>query len=87
MLFRFFRLTTRVRDLEDEVRELRSGFKQIEIEWADTFDKVRSVLGKIAKRQQRIDAEQPSEPTQPELVGSDPVSQQIRALRGSGRHA
>src|SRR5262245_55983141 len=47
--------------LRDELREVRSEFghtrRQLELEWESTYNKLRSLLARMNKRQEREDAE------------------------------
>lgn len=91
MLFRFLKLATRCRDLEDRVQTLESGQKALELEWESTYDSLRRLAGKISRRAQRDAeiAENGSTP-QPGVAGADqadlglqidPMSARIRASR------
>lgn len=93
-MFRTWKLSRRVADLEDEVRRLQSAQKAIEVEWESVYDNVRRAMAKISKRAERQSqddagsAESGSEPTT--AAGSvagltlDPMSARIRASRRSG---
>jgi hypothetical protein len=90
MLFRYFRALTRLSDLEDRVETLERGQKGLELEWSDTFDNLRRVLGKISKRASREAAgetataeDAPGSTMADEQVG-DPYSVQVRAFRRRG---
>ncbi len=92
-LFDFFRLKTAWRDLGDRVQALESGQKALELEWESTYDSLRRLASKIARRSQR-DAEiaESASTPQPGVAGADPaapglqidpMSARIRAARRS----
>jgi hypothetical protein len=83
MLFRFLRLTTRINALEDEQARLRRAVEALDLEWSDTYDKVRSVLAKLSKRDERARQDPPGSTNSPALVPDD-LSAQIRASRHAG---
>lgn len=89
MLFGFRSNRTRLLALEDKVHELERAFNALELEWTDVYDKVRSILGKIAKRESRaLEESQQSDLTSADgapALSLDPRSAQIRALRRAPR--
>lgn len=92
-MFKLWKLSTRVADLEDEVRRLQTAQKAIEVEWESVYDNVRRAMAKISKRAERAhaedagSAESSSEPmtAAPMAAGLtlDPMSARIRASRRS----
>lgn len=49
-MFRFFRSYARLLTLEEKVSELERKNRDLELEWDATYEKLRSVLGRLAKR-------------------------------------
>lgn len=91
-LFNIFVHKTALADLQDRVETLERGFKQLELEWSETFDKVRRTLAKIAKRDQREEeARRNAQEPQGEAIGDRPdpnsldLNERIRASRRAPR--
>lgn len=40
----------RIEELENDLRKLRADFKALEFEWSNVYDKMRHLMGRIAKR-------------------------------------
>lgn len=58
------------------------GFKQLELEWSETFDKVRRTLAKIAKREERSREDAPGPTNELPPVSSElDLNQRIREAR------
>jgi len=97
------RLTRLERNLENyavtlaevklELAQIKSEFRNLQMEWTETFDKLKSISGRIAKRQalERLD-----EPELPVIAGNgpdlpdtpdnlDPVSAGILRRRNIGK--
>ena len=72
-------LTNRMEQLEDTLELQRRAFKQLEMEWGDTLDKLNHAVGRFSARQRR--AERSGEVTVEYEPGEDPLSQEIKALR------
>lgn len=45
----------RVRELEDRVENLERQHRAMLLEWESTYDKLRSIVARMAKREQRED--------------------------------
>jgi chromosome segregation ATPase len=45
-----------IEELQRRVDKLESVSKTLDLEWSSTYDKFRSILARIAKRQERVDA-------------------------------
>jgi hypothetical protein len=72
MILRFFQHGKQIEELRQDFDKLRKEFSVLELEWADMFDRMRRMLMKISKRQeraedtQRVDGEAETEtPIQP----------------------
>lgn len=65
-LFDWFRSRPRQDEPEREwwerTRQLEHDMRQLQLEWEDTFGKVRRALAALAKRQQREEGGEPREP-------------------------
>ena len=46
--------TRKVKELQDRVDKLETAFKSLDLEWSSTYDKFRSILARIAKREERL---------------------------------
>lgn len=51
-----------IEELQRRVDKLESVSKTLDLEWSSTYDKFRSILARIAKRQERLDATAPEAP-------------------------
>jgi len=73
--------------------ELASKFRNLELEWVNAHEKLKSIRGRIAKRQAIMAAELPELPAQPgngeadpdPYAGLDPISAGIQRRRDLGR--
>jgi len=52
-MFTWFKLKKRISDLEETVKRLDQGMKDLDHEWTETYDKFRHLHMRIAKRMQR----------------------------------
>lgn len=76
----------KLRDLEESLERTQEGlertnrgFKELEMEWGDTLDRLNRQVGRIAARNRR----QPNGETHVEYDdGVDPLSREILAMRG-----
>jgi hypothetical protein len=68
-MFDSFRVKRRVSDLEEEVSKLKRKFAELELDWNNTYDKMRSMMGRIAKRADVVDNAARTE--RPESEGVD----------------
>ena len=86
MFLRFFRLATRLTDVEDRLAALERDTKGLEVEWESVYDNVRRALAKISKRNERAAqvAESPDVPDHADgggAAGELDLSERIRASR------
>lgn len=54
----------RCEQLEDDLRKLKRDFLELQLEWTNTYDKLRTMMGRVAKRAEIVenahsDASQP----------------------------
>jgi len=54
MLFRQDKWKTRLTDLEEKVQKLQLQVRALELEWENTYDKMRSMMARQAKRAERM---------------------------------
>jgi len=81
--------TRKVKELQERVDKLETAFKSLDLEWSSTYDKFRSILARIAKREERLRvASEEDSPAGSQEAGSaepasslDPISQRILARR------
>ena len=50
-----------MRRLHDRMDELEHQVKTLDLEWSDTYDKLRHIIGKIAKRSARMEEQTAAE--------------------------
>ena len=75
--------------------ELQSKFRNLELEWLNAHEKLKSISGRIAKRQALMEAEEAPEPAplskpEPEpdpYAGMDEVSKRIQMRRDGYRRS
>jgi len=82
------RLSGNMAELADVVNGLVSAQKRLELEWVETYDKVRHQLSRMARRGDLtvpINDAVIVDPAVPEDDGIDPVSAKILARRNRGR--
>jgi len=78
------RLEDSLRALKSDVDDLQAANKRLELEWVETYDKVRHQLSRMARRGDlakgngEVVIEQPGEPGEEEM---DPISASIHARR------
>lgn len=87
----FFLNQKDIRVLRERVDELETGMRKLDLEWSSTYDKFRSILARIAKREERLRAAveadssagfQEAGPDGPvSSLPTDPISQRILARR------
>lgn len=69
-----------------DVDELKSANKRLQLEWAETYDKVSHQMSRMARRKDFIPSTPPSDGEDPQTngteVGLDPVSLSILRRRG-----
>jgi len=86
------RATERLEDdlkvLRVVVDELRSANKRLQLEWTETYDKVRHQLSRMARRgdlsSSTVDAPIPPETPTEEVETVDPISKKILDRRNRG---
>jgi chromosome segregation ATPase len=54
-MFSFFNLKKQIAELRQDNDRLRKEFQTLELEWTDMYDRMRRVLMKISKRQERAE--------------------------------
>ena len=87
--------TRQVKELQARVDKLETAFKSLDLEWSSTYDKFRSILARIAKREERARAYDDAEPSAgfqeatpgngPVASSLDPISAKILARRNRMR--
>jgi hypothetical protein len=55
-MFDGFKALSRVRQLDDEFRDLKRRMELLEVGWTDTLDKFKQIMGRIEKRAARAEA-------------------------------
>jgi len=78
-------LSSRLGELETQVRTLKSANKHLELEWEELYDKVKRQMSRMSKRY-AVDARESTETSEPELSGGggnsvDPISARILRRR------
>lgn len=72
--------------LRRRVEDLESASKRLELEWTETYDKVRHQMSRMAKRQaveaKDLNGNLPPEDANDPYSGVDPVSKSIMVRRG-----
>lgn len=70
-LFRRLQESKALRELQDRLETVERDVKRLRLEWEDSYDRLRHIMGRLNKRaarEQQADGEQPTpEPTPPEL--------------------
>ena len=61
-LFATLRHLKRLQAVEERLSTLESGYQQLELEWTNTFDKIRRAMAKLAKRAEAIEQVEESTP-------------------------
>ncbi len=84
-----------VNSLSKRVDQLETDIRQLKLEWLSTYDKFRSILARIAKREERARAMDDAEPSAgfqeatpgngPVASSLDPISAKILARRNRMR--
>ena len=68
----------RIRELEEDLEKFRSEMKRLRLEWEDTYDRLKHMMGRIAKRSAIIEAQtdstEPEEPATSHAVNGPPGS-------------
>ena len=82
-MFRFFKVAKRLSELEEAQEKLLRDFKRLELEWEDTYDRVKRLFHRVAKRAQRMegdsagDSEESSDVVAPIPAGLDSRRQKL----------
>lgn len=61
-MFEYFKLSKRLSEVEDALIDLKRRLTSVEVEWTDTLDRLKRMMGRINKDRQRAEAANPSEP-------------------------
>ena len=78
------RLEDRFDTLTTQVNELESANKRLQLEWVETYDKVRHQLSRMARRGDLSNGKDPIENVDDAATGEpkmDPISEKIHARR------
>ncbi len=81
------RLEDGLKSLRSAVDELQSANKRLELEWTETYDKIRHQLSRMARRGDLSKGTDPVEIVDPEANDEavlDPISEKIHARRNRG---
>lgn len=91
-MFERFKVAKRLGELEERQEKLERDFKRLELEWEDTYDRVKRLFHRVAKRAQRMegpdagDSEAAGDLGPPAVAGLDErrskLQEQILARRG-----
>lgn len=86
-MFERLKVAKRLDKLEEDHATLRSEWKRMRLEWEDTFDKLQSVIQRIAKRAQRIEQLQAQDQgeTNEDKIPNSPVENPGPGLKLSAR--
>jgi len=81
-------LTDRLRELSDDVRELKSAHKHLELEWEELYDKVRHQMARMSRRA-KVEPITEFNDAEPEIPPGDettidPISARILRRRNAG---
>ena len=57
-----------LRQLQDRMDALEHQVKTLDLEWSDTYDKLRHIIGKIAKRSARMEEQTAAEESGAEVA-------------------
>jgi len=93
-LFESFKAHRKLKDLDERLSTVEREMKALKMEWEDTYDRLRRVVQRVAKRAEiveraeRAQGEQETEGAEentglatPVVPGLDPISQKILARR------
>lgn len=64
----FFQHKKQIEELRHELDTLKKAFGNVELEWSEMYDRMRRMLLKISKRQERLDASEDTQPVEGEDV-------------------
>lgn len=73
----------RIASVEEAVERLERAMRAMELEWSNTYDKLRMVVAKLAKREQPLPPVDPVAPPSPSNLTSraHAINEQILARR------
>jgi uncharacterized coiled-coil protein SlyX len=66
---RFERIEAKIRDLDDILTKQGKSIKALELDWDQTYDKMKHLMARITKRRAALDAEQQAQEDAPEAPG------------------
>jgi len=78
-----------LREIDQRLHSVESSIKQLQLEWDETFDKIRRLTSRLAKRD-AVDARTETPPNGADetiegAAGLDPISAKIMSRRSFGR--
>jgi hypothetical protein len=65
-MFRLFRLNKLLREVDDRLVIVERQLKTLEMEWSDTYDRLRKTMSRVVKRAEREAVAAEEEPLQAE---------------------
>jgi hypothetical protein len=71
-MFSYLKALKRLSVLTERVETIERENKAIRLEWEDTYDKLRAVMQRVAKRAQRVEQLAPEEPGMPVVEPENP---------------
>jgi hypothetical protein len=85
-MFEQFKASRRLKDVEERLETVERDFKRLRLEWEDSYDKLRTLMQRIAKRAQAVEKAQETAnesdiPSESPSLPLDPVSARILARR------
>lgn len=76
--------TKRIEELESEVRTLRGQVHDLDVEWSATYEKIRILMARLAKRAQVAKREPDLSEIAPEAPQThDPITARVLARRNA----
>jgi len=74
-MFEALKTTKRLKDMAERLETVERDFKRLRLEWEDTYDRLRVLMQRIAKRAQRVDEGSPEDtgPAPSPETGNGPV--------------
>ena len=85
-LFATIRHIKRLSDLEERMRTLESAHRALDLEWSDTHEDLRKMLGKISKRAKQLERLEPlGDSGAPARPGSDAGDSSMGLTEGQAR--
>jgi len=76
-MFWTFKADRRLKELQERLETVERGFKKVQLEWEDSYDRFRTIVQRIAKRAQTAEkladeAEAEETPDVPDIPGLTP---------------